>query len=192
MQSEVRHLTDNLQVGENVESMAVQGYALKFNTRSEVLYTPQGKPFIEVIEAGALDNANLSDVRMFAQHDPSKLLGRTTSETLAINVDETGLYVRCDLPDNSLGRDTYESIRRKDLNQMSFHFSVDKEGQRWDFSEDIPVRYITNIRHIKEVSAVAIPAYSDTELQVATRSLEQANVQRALELVKVQIELERW
>lgn len=190
--NECRHLTDNLQVSENVEDMNVEGYALKFNTRSEVLYTPVGKPFIEVIEPGALENTDLSDVRMFAQHDPSKLLGRTTSETLSINIDETGLFVRCSLPANSLGKDTYESIRRKDLNQMSFHFTVDKEGQRWDLSGDIPIRYITNIRKISEVSAVAIPAYTDTELQVATRSLEQADEQRALELVKLQIELERW
>lgn len=189
-----RRQLDNLHTGQDSSKLEVKGYAIKFNTPSEVLYTPNGKPFIEIISTNALQETDLTDVRMFAEHDPSKILGRTASNTLKLTVDDIGLFVECELPQTTLGKDTYELIRRGDLTQMSFEFVVNEQGQSWDYSSEVPTRVINSIKSISEVSVVAIPAYTDTELMVAQRSLDKADELRAkeLELLKVRIELERW
>lgn len=189
---ERRHLSNELRALDNEESSKkVEGYALKYDTPSEILHTPSGQPFIEVIRKGALDNADLSDVRMFQEHDSSKLLGRTTSKTLQLELTTEGLYVSCELPNNNLGNDMYESIRRQDLNQMSFQFAIDKSGQEWDYSGSIPVRNILAIRRITEVSAVSIPAYTDTELMIAQRSLDNSQRELALQKLQLQIAIEK-
>lgn len=151
------------------EELVVEGYALKFNTVSEDL-----GGFVETIVPSALENTDLSDVRCFVDHDTSKILGRTTSNTLQISVDDIGLKVRCELPNTTLGKDTYESIKRGDLNQMSFAFELAQEGDRVSVTDGGYLRELTNIKRISEVSIVSIPAYRDTDIAVAQRSLKQA------------------
>lgn len=187
MENEVRYTGDV--TTSNDSEMIVEGYALKFNKQSEILTTTDGKPFREVILPNALRNTDLSDVRMFSSHDSSQLLGRTTSSTLDLTVDEVGLYIKCTLPNTTTGRDTYELVKRGDMNQMSFLFEVSAKGQTWDYSDTIPLRMIHDIYRIQEVSAVSIPAYTDTELAVATRSLNKDLVNRDTLQILIQLEL---
>ena len=160
------------------EDMVVEGYALKFNTVSEDL-----GGFVETILPEALSKTDLSDVRCFVGHDTSKILGRTTSKTLQLTVDDVGLKVRCEIPNTTLGRDTYESIKRGDLNQMSFGFELANNGDRVTRANNGYLRELTNIKRITEVSIVSIPAYRDTDIAVAQRSLEKAiNKERSFTL----------
>ena len=47
------------------------------------------------------------------------------------------------------------------------------EGDRWDdVDTDHPVRHVTSIRRVLEISAVTFPAYSQTSIQ--TRGLSEA------------------
>ena len=110
------------------EQMIVEGYALRFNTLSNDL-----GGFVETISPEALKEADLSDVRCYFDHDTSKVLGRTTSETLELNVDDEGLYFRCQLPNTTYAKDVYESIRRGDINQCSFGFILDEDGDSFFF-----------------------------------------------------------
>lgn len=164
---------------EKTEENIVEGYALKFNTESRNL-----GGFIETITPEALEGVDLSDVRCFLDHDSSKLLGRTSSGTLKLNVDETGLYFRCILPNTSVGRDAMELVTRGDLNQCSFGFTVEKD--KWAKGNDIMMRSINKIGNLFEISLVSIPAYDDTDVRVATRSLEEA----VNEIEKQRLELE--
>lgn len=168
------------------EEMIVSGYALKFNSMSEDL-----GGFKEIIAPTALSNVDFSDVRAFFNHDSSKVLGRTTSETLQLEVDDIGLKVRCQLPNNNLGRDLYESVKRGDINQMSFAFSIAENGDSfvYDKEQGIYIRTLNEIKSIQEVSIVSIPAYSDTTIAVAVRNLEQAKEQRQREILLLEIEL---
>ena len=164
---------------EKTEENIVEGYALKFNTESRNL-----GGFIETITPEALEGVDLSDVRCFLDHDSSKLLGRTSSGTLKLNVDETGLYFRCILPNTSVGRDAMELVTRGDLNQCSFGFTVEQD--KWAKGNDIMMRSINKIGNLFEISLVSIPAYDDTDVRVATRSLEEA----VNEIEKQRLELE--
>ena len=91
------------------------GYALRFNTLSNDL-----GGFVETISPQALEDADLSDVRCLIDHDSSKVLGRTTSDTLKLNVDDEGLYFRCQLPDTSYSRD-YTMYQVTDNGNTSLH-----------------------------------------------------------------------
>jgi len=173
-------------IATNEEEMIVSGYALKFNSMSEDL-----GGFKEIISPTALSNVDFSDVRAFFDHDSSKVLGRTTSETLQLEVDDIGLKIRCKLPNNNLGRDLYESVKRGDINQMSFAFSIAENGDSfvYDKEQGIYIRTLNKIKSIQEVSIVSIPAYSDTTIAVAIRNLEQAKEQRQREILLLEIEL---
>lgn len=166
---------------EKTEENIVEGYALKFNTESRNL-----GGFIETITPEALEGVDLSDVRCFLDHDSSKLLGRTSSGTLKLNVDETGLYFRCILPNTSVGRDAMELVTRGDLNQCSFGFTVEQD--KWAKGNDIMMRSINKIGSLFEISLVSIPAYDDTDVRVAQRSME--NATNELEKRKLQLELD--
>lgn len=170
-----------LQTLEKSEDNVVEGYALKFNKESRDL-----GGFVETISPDALEGVDLTDVRCFLDHDSSKLLGRTSSGTLELTVDDIGLHFRCTLPNTSTGRDAMELVKRGDLNQCSFGFTVAKD--KWTKTKDIMQRSINKIGSLLEISLVSIPAYDDTDVRVATRSLEE--VVNELEKEKLEIELE--
>ncbi|WP_337227970.1 HK97 family phage prohead protease [Staphylococcus succinus] len=150
------------------EKMIVEGYALRFNTLSNDL-----GGFVETISPQALRDADLSDVRCLIDHDASKVLGRTTSETLELKIDDEGLYFRNQLPNTSYARDLYENIRLGNINQCSFGFILDEDGDKFEKREDgLFKRTLTKIRSLFDVSVVTYPAYNDTDVAPALRSIE--------------------
>lgn len=150
------------------EKMIVEGYALRFNTLSNDL-----GGFVETISPQALKDADLSDVRCLIDHDSSKVLGRTASETLELNVDDEGLYFRTQLPNTTYAKDLYENIRLGNINQCSFGFILDEEGDKFEKREDgLFKRTLTKIRSLFDVSVVTYPAYNDTDVAPALRSIE--------------------
>lgn len=141
-------------------STAIVGYASVFNRESENL-----GGFVEVIEPGAFRDAMLtSDVRALFNHDENFVLGRTKSRTLSMTEDELGLRVVINPPDTSYAADLMKLMARGDINQMSFSFSIDKDGQQWteDKNRKLYVRKIMNVKRLFDVSIVTYPAYPDT------------------------------
>lgn len=174
MQLEIRQLHEFVN-----DNNVVEGYALKFNTPSKDL-----GGFIEKIDARALDDVNMDDVKLLFNHDRGNLLGRIKSGTLEVSVDEVGLKFRCELPNTTLGKDVMELVKRGDLSQCSFGFTVAEH--EWDWSGEKPVRTIKKIDTLIEISLVSIPAYDDTDVTVAKRSLENMEVN---EMEKRKLEL---
>ncbi|MDV3053616.1 hypothetical protein NLV77_002574 [Staphylococcus ureilyticus] len=180
------------------EQMTVEGYALRFNKLSNDL-----GGFVEEISPEALKEADLSDVRALIDHDSSKVLGRTTSETLELTVDDEGLYFRCQLPNTSYAKDLYENIRLGNINQCSFGFILDEDGDSFEKRDDgLFKRTLRKIKSLFDVSIVTYPAYDDTDVAPALRSIEaikeseqeevrkaQQEEQRKLDLAKAQLEL---
>lgn len=162
------------------DNNVVEGYALKFNKPSKDL-----GGFIETIDARALDGVNMEDVKLFLNHDSGNLLGRTKSGTLQLSVDEVGLKFRCELPNTTLGNDVMELVKRGDLSQCSFGFTVAED--EWERIDGKPVRTIKKINTLAEISLVSIPAYEDTDVAVAKRSLENMEVN---EMEKRKLELQ--
>lgn len=167
-----------LQEFEN-ENNVVEGYALKFNTASKDL-----GGFFEIIDPRALDGVNMDDVKLFLNHDSANLLGRTKSGTLRLLVDEVGLKFRCELPNTTLGNDVMELVKRGDLSQCSFGFTVAED--EWEDRDGRLFRIIKQLDTLQEISLVSIPAYDDTDVTVAQRSLEKMQTN---ELEKCKLEL---
>ncbi len=161
------------------EKMVVEGFALKFNTESNDL-----GGFVETISPEALENADLSDVRCLINHDYNQVLGRTTSETLVLEIREEGLYFKAQLPNTTYAKDLYENIRLGNISQCSFGFILDEDGDEFEKREDgLFKRTLRKIKSLFDVSIVTYPAYQDTNVEPALRSIEQIK-QEEIEAIK--------
>ena len=166
-QVETRRITFNefeLRATPAGNGMSFSGYAAVFNSDSEPL------PFIERIVPGAFAKSlkSRNNIRMYMNHDSSMLLGTTRSKTVRLAEDSKGLFVDADLPDTTVGRDLSVLMQRKDVDSMSFGFTVPQGGDRW--SDDGTRRELRQIR-LFEVSVVTgFPAYTATSATV--RSLD--------------------
>lgn len=144
----------------------LRGYAAVFGKLSEDL-----GGFREQIMRGAFKSPlkNGDDVRYLVNHNPDLLLARTSSGTLTLEEDPTGLLAVADIADTQAGRDLRTLVDRGDLSQMSFAFRV--LDDEWDVDEDDNlIRTIHKVRELFDVSAVTYPAYPDTAL-VQPRSI---------------------
>lgn len=146
--------------------------------------------FDEVIERGALDEADLTDVRFLVNHDVSKIpLARSRrnngSSTMQLIPDYEGLTIKAevDTENNAEARSLYSAVKRGDVSGMSFMFSIDEE--RWeDLESDHPTRHILKIGSVVEVSAVTFPAYDATSINARSGS-------EALERARLAVETAR-
>lgn len=132
------------------------GYAIVYNSPTDICGW-----FTEQIAPGAFDAAITGDVRALVDHDTGRVVGRTKSGTLRLASDTKGVSVEIDVPDTSDGNDLWALVQRGDISGMSFAFMPQKE--EWDETIDPPLRTITQAE-LYEVSAVAFPAYEDSEI----------------------------
>jgi HK97 family phage prohead protease len=164
---ETRRITVNeFEIREDVatEGMRFAGYAAVFDSPSEPL------PFIEQIRPGAFATSlsSRNEIKMFVNHDTTRVLASKRAGTLRLSEDSHGLRVEADLPPTTDGKDLAILMRRGDVDSMSFGFSVPKGGDAW--SPDGATRELREVR-LHEVSIVtAFPAYAATSAGV--RSLE--------------------
>ena len=146
----------------DIKDHKLSGYAALFNQTSENF-----GGWVERIAPGAFAESlkETRDIRALWQHDAAYVLGRTTNGTLSVAEDATGLLTVITPPDTQWARDAVESIRRGDVNQMSFGFRVPEGGDRLDKRGDLLVRTVLRAQLI-EVSPVTFPAYVQTSVSV--------------------------
>jgi len=149
----------------------IVGRPIVYDTKTDI-----GGMFEEIIEKGALKNADLSDVRFLVNHDTSKIpLARSRknskNSTMRLKQDDSGLEIRVvlDTENNSEARNLYSAIQRGDITGMSFMFGIDDE--EWEnLDSDYPTRHIKAISTVVEVSAVTFPAYESTQIAARDKS----------------------
>jgi HK97 family phage prohead protease len=148
----------------------IAGYAAVFNRPSELI--PAGTTrFREVIRPPAFNRTLVgerrpADVRALVDHRTHLIVGRMKPGTLRLSTDPVGLRFEVDPPDNDVGRDLVESIRRGDLNQCSFGFDVPDGGDRWSLDGDgVPLRELLDVE-LFEISIVTFPAYPGTSATI--------------------------
>lgn len=162
---------------EGDEVGVITGRPIVYNSKTDLGY------FDEVIERGALNGADLKDVRFLVNHDTSKIpLARSrnnnANSTMQLMPDDQGMAIRVnlDVKNNSDARNLYSAIERGDISGMSFMFRIDDE--EWtDLESDHPTRHVRKISDVVEVSAVTFPAYEDTSISVRNKeALENAKL----------------
>lgn len=149
----------------------IVGRPIVYDTMTDI-----GGMFKEIIERGALKNADLSDVRFLVNHDTSKIpLARSRknskNSTMQLRQDDKGLEIKVvlDTENNSEARNLYSAIQRGDITGMSFMFGIDDE--EWEnLDSDYPTRHIKAISTVVEVSAVTFPAYESTQIAARDKS----------------------
>ena len=153
---EIRNITAEVTVDE--ESRKVEGYALLFNVPSD------GLDIEEIIEPRALDGViERSNVFALLNHDERRgILARSKKGdgTLSLTVDGKGLRYRFDAPRTALGDELLEYLKRGEVTESSFAFTVaedvwEKKGETWK-------RTIKKIDELYDVSPVYDAAYSKT------------------------------
>jgi HK97 family phage prohead protease len=140
------------------------GLAAAFNSPSQPL------PFIERIAPGAFTRSlqSRNEIKLFVNHDTSRVLASKRAGTLRLWESDRGLEVEAALPPTSDGNDISVLLKRGDIDSMSFGFSVPRGGDAW--SDDGQERELREVR-LHEVSIVTgFPAYEATTAGV--RSLD--------------------
>ena len=156
------------------EDSRIVGHAAVFNADSLPLGDGWGETFIERIAPGAFrDSLKTDDIRALFNHDANFVLGRNRSSTLALSEDERGLAVDIDTPETNWARDLMRSMRRGDIDQMSFAFNVEKDDWVYDKKADTVTRTLLAVR-LFDVSVVTYPAYPQTDASVRSYLHERA------------------
>ena len=122
-----------------------------------------GGSYTEVIKRGALDGADLSDVRLLYNHDVNKVPLAKTPKTMSLELDQAGLTFTATLPDTASAKEVYEAVKRGDLNGMSFAFTVPEGGDSYDAATN--TRTIIRIAKVYECSVVPYAAYPTTSVE---------------------------
>lgn len=171
-------------VGED-EKRTVEGYALLFDTPSD------GLSFTEVIERGALDGViEKSNIFALLNHDQSRgILARSKNGvgTLSLTIDDIGLKYRFEAPRTALGDELLEYLRRGEVSESSFAFTVEKET--WEqTSDDVWKRTIHKFDALYDVSPVYDAAYSATSVNLRGKDEAQAALLKAQQEKKMELE----
>jgi hypothetical protein len=193
MNKEVRYLElVELRAEQDEKGAWIEGYPIVFNQETVI-----GGVCRETILQEAVEEKLLRDVALMIGHDFGMIplahsRNNNENSTMQLTIDEHGVKMRAllDITNNLKAREAYSAIRRGDLSGMSFAFIVGEE--RWeDLDTDMPLRVITKLSAIFEVSLVAFPAYTGTSVQAASEDDALESVIVSLDSARKQLEEER-
>jgi HK97 family phage prohead protease len=146
----------------------IRGYFAVYNSDY-----PMWEGYTERIAPTAFNQTDMSDVVCLFNHDDDMLLGRLTNGkgTLSIGYDERGGYFEVEKNETTASKDVYENIRLGNVQGCSFAFTVSSEEieRKEDGSTTVT---ITGVKKLYDVGPVVNPAYKDTEVEAAQRSME--------------------
>lgn len=172
----------------------VEGYATVFNA-PYLLFEERDFKLFEVIDSGAFDKCDMSDVIMQYDH-AGRVFARTSNGTLTLDVDEKGLRIRARLGGTDLGKQIYDEIAGQYTDKMSFGFTV--RGERVERveneNETVVTRHITDVSKLWDVSAVSIPANDATTINArdlfngVIKEIEAERLKRKKLLTKLKME----
>ena len=163
----------------------LEGIPILYDTETDI-----GGMWRETIDRGALDGADLKDVRFLVNHDVDSIpLARSRNNnensTMQMTVEKDGLHIRVDLDTegNPRAKELYSAVKRQDVSGMSFMFTV--KSDKWDdLDSDYPTRHITALDKVFEVSAVTFPAYEQTSINARSVETGKASLESAKEALE--------
>lgn len=144
----------------------IEGVPIVFEQRTDI-----GGLFFEEIAKGALDDADLDDVKLLVNHEdrmiPVARHRRGKRSTMEIGIEDDGMHIKAnvDIENNYVSRALCSAVDRGDIEDMSFAFGIKVTGEEWrDLDKEMPIRRITKISRVFEVSAVNDGAYPQTSI----------------------------
>ena len=157
----------------------IRGYAAVFESESQDL-----GGFYEVVDRGAFDDVMRSNPDVFGKYNHERVIGRTSSGTMRLMVDERGLRYEIDPP--RAAADVVELIERGDVRGSSFAFRSNPKDETWERDANgRMIRRIKKFSFLGDAGPVDTPAYLATETYVSKRALEMARDEhRATEVVE--------
>lgn len=165
---EIRSLPVTLETRAEENGMRTVAGHVPYGVESEVLRDIWGDEFVEELAPGCFDESlKARDVVALWSHDTSQVLGGTKNRTLRLTSNEERLLFDLDLPDTQTGRDAWESIRRGDVDGVSFGMVVKRD--KWSNNDGIYKRTILEAE-LWEISPAVFAAYPASA--VTCRSLE--------------------
>ena len=170
MNEEVQTSTQQVQLEKQIRTMemraakpmVLEGYAAVFDEETDL------GAFREKIARGAFDEVLENDVRLLVDHNPPPL-ARTTNGTLKLSVDDRGLKYRAELVDTQAGRDLYQMVKRGDISQSSFAFTIAEQ----EYDDEMQLRTVTKVDQLFDVAPVTYPAYENTDVSARKAQLHE-------------------
>lgn len=167
------------------KEFVVRGYPILFNTPTKVWDWYYGE-IEEVILPQAMDGVDLSNVFLLYGHDMNRVVGRA-GKNMRLEVDETGVFMECALPDTQDARDLYTLISSEIIDGMSFWLRTHDQ-----VNPSTLTRTVTKIEELPEVTITAFPAYKEA-LVIAMEEERSKNIRNQAEMAeKVKKELEKF
>ena len=121
--------------------------------------------FKEQVAPGAFTRTLREDDQvMLRDHKSELLLGRVSAGTLRLTQDHIGVAFELTVPNTSLGQDTFENVRLKNLKGCSFGFLVRDEQWAQDSNGNL-LRTILDVQCF-ETTLTAFPAYDATSVDI--------------------------
>lgn len=165
---------------EDSEEMTIEGYFAVFNSNYEIW---EGAS--ESIAPGAFTSSVGGDIRGLTNHDTTLVLGRTKAHTLELKEDSHGLWGKITVnPKDSDAVNTYERVKRGDVDQCSIGFMI--RSEETDFGADGSIHWTITDVELFEVSVCTFPAYEETGVSARHRDAEELK-KRANEAWKLQM-----
>jgi HK97 family phage prohead protease len=154
----------NIEFKSDIETREITGIASSLNRAYDM------GSFDEEIDMDAFNDADFSEAAALFNHDQNIVLGRVKNNTLVIKRDGNALVYNIFPPETHAAEDVMKLIKRGDIYQSSFAFSLMENGDRWEMKDGRMKRTITKINKVYDVSPVTYPANPNTT--VASRSME--------------------
>lgn len=170
---------------EGGKKLVLRGYPILFNTETNIYDFWYGE-VRETILPTALNGTDLTDVYLITGHniEPDKVLGRN-NVNMRMEVDDTGLFFECQLPNTQLARDIYNLIEEGIVDGMSFGFTCSDE-----VNETTKTRTITHIDELFEVTITPFPAYKEASVIVQKQRTKEEQEKLAKEQEEAQARVE--
>ena len=168
---ERRYVEMTLRAAGDEQKPVIEGDAAVFGVETVI-----GRWFREKLRAGAFTRvlSEKPDVIGAFNHDWTYVLGRTTAGTLHLEQSDKALTYSIDVnPADFQAMSVWEKVKRGDVSQSSFAFTVRKE--EWteppdDSDQQLALREIVEIGKLFDVGPVPFAQYPETSAQARSKS----------------------
>ena len=167
MERQLRTAESSFETREDGDDLIIEGYFAVYNSNYDI-----ADGMSESIAPGAFSETLGNDIRALTNHDTSLVLGRNRAGTLELKDDSHGLWGRIKInPNDQDALNTYERVKRGDVNQCSIGFNIlsEETERRGDGS----IHWTITKVDLWEVSVCTFPAYEETNISARKHDAEE-------------------